>query len=153
MSSTHPVPVVTFTIYCNGKFLLIQRPAHEEKYPSLWCFPGGKVEIGETLVQAARREAEEETGLTLTDRFFFVDTYHYGGSLGMHLALESTDHDIRSEDCADYIWLSHIDEMQGYDRIPGIDNHLHLATKLLEAGDPWQSIDDAHLVSDKFRNT
>ena len=41
--------------------MLIQR-----RYPPLgWALPGGFVEYGESLEQAARREAKEETGLDL----------------------------------------------------------------------------------------
>lgn len=36
-------------------------------------FPGGKVEEGETLVEAAKREAYEETGATLTDVIWFAE--------------------------------------------------------------------------------
>lgn len=33
-------------------------------YPGQWCFPGGKPERGESLLQAAERELYEETGYT-----------------------------------------------------------------------------------------
>ncbi len=44
----------------DGKYLLVQ-----EKQPNaygLWNFPAGKVDVGETIEQAAVREAKEESG-------------------------------------------------------------------------------------------
>lgn len=54
------VPVVRIT--SNGKVLLLQRKS-DSKYPDLWCYPGGKIDPGETEMQAASRELFEETGI------------------------------------------------------------------------------------------
>ncbi|MCT8160943.1 NUDIX hydrolase [Pseudoruegeria sp. SHC-113] len=42
--------------------LLVQRRNPPDA--GLWGFPGGRVEYGETVLQAAERELQEETGLT-----------------------------------------------------------------------------------------
>ncbi len=48
----------------DGRVLLSKRPAHKQ-LGGLWEFPGGKVEPGETLEEALRREVREETGVRI----------------------------------------------------------------------------------------
>ncbi len=47
-----------------GRFLLTSRPAGRV-YAGYWEFPGGKVEPGESIEQALRRELHEELGITI----------------------------------------------------------------------------------------
>jgi 8-oxo-dGTP diphosphatase len=57
----HPVPTVDLIIRAGDGIVLVQR-----KYPPLgWALPGGFVDAGETLEEAAEREALEETGLAV----------------------------------------------------------------------------------------
>jgi 8-oxo-dGTP diphosphatase len=48
----------------HGRFLLTSRPAGKV-YAGYWEFPGGKVEAGESIEQALRRELQEELGITI----------------------------------------------------------------------------------------
>jgi 8-oxo-dGTP diphosphatase len=47
-----------------GRFLLTTRP-DGKVYAGYWEFPGGKVEVGEDIEQALRRELHEELGITI----------------------------------------------------------------------------------------
>ncbi len=47
-----------------GRFLLTSRP-EGKVYAGYWEFPGGKVEPGESIEQALRRELHEELGITI----------------------------------------------------------------------------------------
>jgi ADP-ribose pyrophosphatase YjhB (NUDIX family) len=63
--SPRPKPelAVSAAIFRDGNVLLVRRAGAPAK--GLWTLPGGRVEVGETLVEAVRREVLEETGLTI----------------------------------------------------------------------------------------
>jgi 8-oxo-dGTP diphosphatase len=48
----------------DGQFLLTSRP-EGKVYAGYWEFPGGKLEAGESIEQALRRELQEELGITI----------------------------------------------------------------------------------------
>ena len=47
-----------------GRFLLTSRP-EGKVYAGYWEFPGGKLEAGESVEDALRRELQEELGITI----------------------------------------------------------------------------------------
>ncbi len=60
-----PVDVaVGVLIDAAGRFLLTSRPAGKV-YAGYWEFPGGKLEAGESVEQALRRELHEELGIEI----------------------------------------------------------------------------------------
>jgi len=48
----------------DGRFLLTSRPAGKV-YAGFWEFPGGKLEVGESVEVALRRELHEELGIMI----------------------------------------------------------------------------------------
>ncbi len=63
--SRRPLDVaVGVLIDADGQFLLTSRPAGKP-YAGYWEFPGGKLESGESVEQALRRELHEELGIAI----------------------------------------------------------------------------------------
>jgi 8-oxo-dGTP diphosphatase len=83
----------------DGYFLLTSRP-EGKVYAGYWEFPGGKVEAGETIEEALRRELTEEIGITIGAvhpwrvevvdyphalvRLHFCKVFEWQGELHMH---------------------------------------------------------------------
>lgn len=166
---------VTFTPIYKDKFLFVQRHKNDDVLPGYWCFPGGKVHVGETLAVAMERECKEETGLAATGRAFFVDSYLLGKRVGVHFGLEVENDKVSLTDLDDYVWVTHEDELEQYlPRIPGINNHLYytfqhlqllrsldVRLKELKVSDierrkferlAWQPLEQFDLVEERFRN-
>ncbi|MER8379745.1 MULTISPECIES: NUDIX hydrolase [unclassified Mesorhizobium] len=61
MEARKIIPAVSVCVVRENTVLLVKRARPPSQ--GLYAFPGGKVEAGETLEQAARRELLEETGL------------------------------------------------------------------------------------------
>lgn len=74
--------VVSVAVKDKDKILMVKEAKKEVK--GLWNFPSGKVNMGESLIKAAEREALEETGcrIKITD-LCFVDHYMWDDNTGI----------------------------------------------------------------------
>ena len=64
MTACHPLLGVIGVMVHKDQSLLVRRS--KEPDAGLWGFPGGHVELGETVAAGAVRELSEETGITAT---------------------------------------------------------------------------------------
>lgn len=58
-----PVPAVGAVVLHEGAVLLVRRGRAPAR--GVWAVPGGRIELGETLAEAAEREVREETGVSV----------------------------------------------------------------------------------------
>jgi len=64
--STARVAVVAAVVERDGRYLLGRRPV-DKRHGDLWEFPGGKVDDGESALEATRRELAEELDVAVTE--------------------------------------------------------------------------------------
>ncbi|MBN9234222.1 MULTISPECIES: NUDIX hydrolase [Phyllobacteriaceae] len=83
MTKKQPIPSVSVAVVRGDRVLLVKRA----KPPSqgVYAFPGGKVEAGEALETAAKRELLEETGLVAADFRPLIEIF-IDGSVESHPA-------------------------------------------------------------------
>ena len=62
----NPVPAVALVIFNGNREILLVKRGEEPK-KGMWALPGGFMEVEEEVIDAAKRETEEETGLKIED--------------------------------------------------------------------------------------
>jgi 8-oxo-dGTP diphosphatase len=115
-----PVVGVGAVIVKDGQVLIVKR-GHEPRKGE-WSLPGGRVELGESLMDAVRREIREETGLEIEvgpvveifDRIHRLDgrvRYHF--VIVDYLCTRVGGELCAADDAEDAAWVSS-DELEDY---------------------------------------
>ncbi|GAB4349595.1 MAG: NUDIX hydrolase [Oricola sp.] len=117
MTDSPSTPLIAVSVAArnpaNGKFLLVRRGRAPAR--GLWAFPGGRLQFGETLAQAAARELLEETGLTARDirfhRLFELMSDGSDGDVPHHFVLavhraEASGEPVANDDADAAGWFS-----------------------------------------------
>ncbi len=87
-------PFTVVYLVDDEKVLLLRKPHDARMLPNEWIGIGGKIEPGEDLFEAARREFLEETGLSISD-LHFQGTFAWfieSGSAGISHLITAKSH-------------------------------------------------------------
>lgn len=81
MADRHLIDVHVMLVDDSGSVLLSQRRDRNPMFDGLWHLPSGKLDTGESVLNAAVREAEEEVGVMIDPtELRHVHTIHVNGS-------------------------------------------------------------------------
>nr|WP_111300018.1 NUDIX hydrolase [Paracoccus saliphilus] len=108
-----PICAVLAVVIRDRQVLLVQRANPPDA--GFWGFPGGKLEAGETLLEAAARELNEETGVIAVPRRVLtaIDVHERSidGQLMRHFVLVAVlcrwqaGHPLAADDALDARWV------------------------------------------------
>jgi len=129
MVAVHPL------VLKEGRMLLIKRAKEPSK--GIWSLPGGRIELGETIYEAARREVLEECSIEIEiERLLDVadsiirdeeSRIHYHFAI-IYLLARYKGGDVKAQsDAEDAKWVT-------TDELDKLDIHPHLRVLLMQAG-------------------
>jgi 8-oxo-dGTP diphosphatase len=142
-NNTHALPVPTLGVSGivfnkHKQILLIQR--NQPPAMGRWSIPGGKLEAGESLVEACRREIKEETGLDTDVKHIVavverrVEGFHYViiDFLAL-LADEENCQPVAKSDVSEAKWVS-LEHLNQYDLVEGLAEIILRTYKMTNSG-------------------
>lgn len=102
-------------LYTDGKHVLLLRRSQHVNNKHTWDFPGGKIEKGESLFKAAKRESREEIGLFKGEKIHKFDDFFAVFVVRVKKLFKpklNEEHDI-------YFWVD-IDKVENYRLHPAL---------------------------------
>lgn len=96
------ITVVCGVIRKGNKVLLTRRHPKSKFAPSMWQFPGGKVEIFESPKEGLEREILEETNL----RIIVKELFHVGNVILIGYLCDLVSGKVKTENDEEWKWMS-----------------------------------------------
>lgn len=117
-----PIPATIAAVVRDGHVLLVRRANPPDE--NCWAFPGGKIDMGETIEAATARELLEETGVVAEPLHVFdaVDVFDRdeAGALRRHFILIAvlcrwqSGEPVAGDDARDARWIP-LAELEGHE--------------------------------------
>lgn len=119
--------------YTNGEKVLLLKRAEKGDNKGTWCLPGGKVEEGESFIDAAKRESKEECGNFTGSRFEDLKETDGGHTwISFFFRIKKPFRCKLSKEHSDYKWFD-LEELNKVDLHPklkeNIDRYLRIVQK------------------------
>ena len=121
--------VAVKALVCYGrKFLLIKRTTEARGDYYHWEFPGGRLEFGESPMQALKREINEEPGLEVEKLILLFAWNSFTDEcteiIGLtYICTANGDNVMLSKEHSDYEWVTY-EEMKDYNLVKGMSRQL-----------------------------